>query len=300
MANNIALKYDGVEIARRLETLDIRRHLASVEQRLRALDISGMPQRLQKTRAYYLDCLHHYWRREQFPRNFDQPYRRVPCFIDREGRVCAVAHLLIASGDSELALRIANQANNAYIGQMAFAELDEWVAQSGLSLDELAMIQPTYPGTPCWPVYSPEQQEWASPLWDLSAFRWMFPEIPAGKIRNSLQMKMIAFKEAKDREENANIILYVQLSEQADTRVCSQIEDEGERYTCVTQKLKEMNDKTEPEFLDYLKTIKEVRVETCGHAVNTNTYALVIDGTKHNILEFIKQLAVSPKISFIE
>jgi len=44
----------------------------------------------------------------------------------------------------------------------------------------------------------------------------------------------------------------------------------------------------------------DVRIETCGHVPTTNTYALAIDGTKHNILELIKQLAVFPKIRYIE
>ena len=80
-----------------------------------------------------------------FPRNQARPHRYNPCFIDRDRRECAVAHLVIASGQAAVACRIAQEANDAYIAEMQFPELDAWAAQAGLTREELALIQPAYP-----------------------------------------------------------------------------------------------------------------------------------------------------------
>ncbi len=126
------------------ERVRLFRHFKSVEQRLKTYYNRTTQGILDLHRTRHLDNLHDYWVQGEFPRNYDRPHQPVPCFIDRDGRVCAVAHLLIASGYSELAHQIANQANNAYITEMAFPALNEWVAQSGLTLSELALIQPSY------------------------------------------------------------------------------------------------------------------------------------------------------------
>lgn len=132
------------KIAYQSERYRLRRHFKNIERRLRSSNNKTKPESLNQQRVRQLDCLHEYWVRGQFPRNYDRLDQPVPCFIDLEGRVCAVAHLLIASGYSELAHQIANQVNNAYITEMAFPALNEWVAQSGLTLHELALIQPVY------------------------------------------------------------------------------------------------------------------------------------------------------------
>ncbi len=132
------------KIAYQSESYRLRRHFKSIERRLRTCNTKTKPESLKQQRVRHLDCLHEYSVRGQFPRNYDCLDQPVPCFIDREGCVCAVAYLLIASGYSELAHQIATQANNAYITEMAFPALNEWVAQSGLTLNELALIQPTY------------------------------------------------------------------------------------------------------------------------------------------------------------
>src|SRR5947207_9488442 len=48
------------------------------------------------------------------------------------------------SGHTALANTITEVANYAYVPQMTFPELVDWAAQSGLSKEELALIQPGY------------------------------------------------------------------------------------------------------------------------------------------------------------
>jgi hypothetical protein len=132
------------KIAYQSERYRLRRHFKSIERRLRTSNNKAKPESLNQQRVRHLGCLHEYWVLGQFPRNYDHLDQPIPCFIDRNACVCAVAHLLIASGYSELAHQIANQTNNAYITEMAFPALNDWVTQSGLTLHELALIQPTY------------------------------------------------------------------------------------------------------------------------------------------------------------
>jgi hypothetical protein len=127
----------------KLDDWRVRQHFKRVEGILRARDVSHLPPTLQQAREHYLDRLYAYAVRGVFPRNYERP-GYAPCFIDREGRECAVAHLLMFSGHVEVAKNIAAVANYAYVPQMTFPELDDWAAQAGLSREELALIQPGY------------------------------------------------------------------------------------------------------------------------------------------------------------
>jgi hypothetical protein len=130
-------------LALRLDDALVQAHLRRVEHWLRPRDVSALPEAARLNRVRCLDHLREYWQRGQFPRNHDRP-GRVPCFIDRDGRACAVAHLMIESGQGEVARRIAQTANNAFVEEMRFPELGAWAAQAGFSREELALIQPDY------------------------------------------------------------------------------------------------------------------------------------------------------------
>ncbi len=130
----------------KLDDLRLRRHLKQVEKHLRAREVSHLSNRQQTARQLQLDGLAQYWKSGAFPRNFDFPTQQVPYFIDSSGRVYAVSHLLMSSGQAKLARQLALTANNAYIEDVKSSELDEWTSESGLTREELAMIQPTYTG----------------------------------------------------------------------------------------------------------------------------------------------------------
>jgi hypothetical protein len=121
----------------------VRQHFKCVELILRNWDVSHLPVHLQRSRERYLDVLHNYAGRCIFPRNYERA-GIAPCFIDRNGRECAVAHLIMRSDYPDLAHNIAPIANYATIPQIASPELDAWGAQAGLSREELTLIQPGY------------------------------------------------------------------------------------------------------------------------------------------------------------
>ena len=127
----------------KLDDWRVSQHFKRVEVTLRAQDMSHLSPTLQQARKHYLNCLHEYAVRGIFPRNYERP-GYSPCFIDCDGRECAVAHLVMASGHATLAHKISEVANYAYVPQLTFPELDDWANQSGLSREELALIQPGY------------------------------------------------------------------------------------------------------------------------------------------------------------
>jgi len=130
-------------LQKKLENWRLRQHFKRVESILRKRDTSYLSPALQQAREQYLDRLHAYAERGIFPRNYERlPYS--PCFIDRDGRECAVAHLVMVAGHTELANDIAVAANYAYVPQMLFPELDNWAAESGFTKEELTLIQPGY------------------------------------------------------------------------------------------------------------------------------------------------------------
>jgi hypothetical protein len=80
-----------------------------------------------------------------FPRNTLRLDTR-PYFIDEFGNACAVGHLMIESGNEELALRIQEEHNNDFIPEIETTGVIDWADEFGFSLEELALIQPpAYP-----------------------------------------------------------------------------------------------------------------------------------------------------------
>lgn len=118
-------------------------HLAYVEATLRRADVSMLDPVRVRARANNLDRLARYREARQFPHN---TYRagRVPVFVDATGRRCAVAALAEADLGARAIEAIAATDRLAYLGDIASPTLARWAAGSGLTLRELAMIQPTY------------------------------------------------------------------------------------------------------------------------------------------------------------
>jgi hypothetical protein len=80
----------------------------------------------------------------------------LPAFIDARGARCAVAHLVELTAGSALAQDLDRRYHHAYIEEVDAAELEGWIAESGFSRDELAMIQPAYPPEPPPPAGGPD------------------------------------------------------------------------------------------------------------------------------------------------
>jgi hypothetical protein len=134
------------------DRLRIRTHLLYVERLLRAAEAGPSDETARQRRLVNLDRLHAYALAGAYPSG-DSPTGRLPTFIDDRGRRCAVADLVERSAGSELARTIGRRFRNAYIGEINDPAFDDWIATSGLSRAELAMIQPTYDfqvDTPTW------------------------------------------------------------------------------------------------------------------------------------------------------
>lgn len=121
----------------------IQTHLAWVERELRSRRVAHLDDARRARRKTLLDALAIYRAAAEFPHNTDHPGRR-PRFVDPDGRTCAVGHLIDVTGRRDLTESIAARFEYAYLADMRDARLDAWIAESGFTARELAMIQPSY------------------------------------------------------------------------------------------------------------------------------------------------------------
>jgi len=131
------------------EDVRIQTHLSYAENLLRQKDVSNLSPELQQKRVHNLDLLHDYWTRGSFPRNYDYTETRKPCFIDKDGTICAVGYLVEQTAGRNAAKAINNKFKYEELMAMNDELVDGWIATSGLSKEECAMIQPTY-GNYCY------------------------------------------------------------------------------------------------------------------------------------------------------
>ena len=142
----------------------IKTHLEYAESLLRQKDVSKLPLDLKKQRTTILDHLHDYWNRGIFPKNYDYTDQRKPCFIDKDGTICAVGYLIEQTTNRQVAEGINNQYKYAEVLAMNDPTVDNWVGTSGLTKEECALIQPSY--TPSNFVYS---NNYVSPQYGISS-----------------------------------------------------------------------------------------------------------------------------------
>lgn len=133
------------------EDLRIKTHLEYVENLLRQKDCSNLTPELKEKRKNLLDLLHNYWTAGIFPRNYDYRNERKPCFIDKDGIICAVGYLVEQTAGRQSAEKINDHHKYDKLLAMNDRTVDSWITTSGLTKEECAMIQPTY-GPP--PVYT--------------------------------------------------------------------------------------------------------------------------------------------------
>ncbi|MEK7314702.1 MAG: hypothetical protein AAB011_00845 [Candidatus Eisenbacteria bacterium] len=131
------------------EVARIRKHLESVEAKLRANPPRGLTPAQRRARARHLDVLATYRRAGDFPHNHDFAGKRVPYFVDAHGTRCAMAFLIDASGARDMVALVARVANNATVMELdrlprIGAGLSGWLEDAGLTLQEAQAIQPSY------------------------------------------------------------------------------------------------------------------------------------------------------------
>ncbi|MCY2960552.1 MAG: HEAT repeat domain-containing protein [Planctomycetota bacterium] len=118
-----------------------RGHYSVVLDELVAADTRQLSEVQRAGRSQVLMALRAYRDRGDFGRGYDLD-ARVPYFVDAEGRRCAVAELLHASGELALIERVRATNNHAWILDLAGdAAFEAWLRDHGLSFDEAARIQ---------------------------------------------------------------------------------------------------------------------------------------------------------------
>ena len=135
------------------DQIRIETHLSFVEELLRSRDVSHLSPEKAQNREQILDLLHEYIAAGQFPKNYDFPGERRPCFIDKDNSICAVGYLVEKTAGMEFAEYINERFQYAYIEEMDVPQLAEWANNNGLTVEECATIQPTYGGPPYY--YTP-------------------------------------------------------------------------------------------------------------------------------------------------
>ena len=126
------------------EQIRLKTHLEYIENLLRNRDISSLTDEQKTNRAKILDLLHDYWTIGMFPRNYEYSTKRAPCFIDKDGSICAVGYLVEKTAGRQVAEAINSKYKYEYVMLMNDKTVDEWIEASGLTKEECAMIQPTY------------------------------------------------------------------------------------------------------------------------------------------------------------
>jgi hypothetical protein len=138
------------------DNLRIQTHLAFVEDLLRKKDVSDLSKDIQNKRIHHLNLLKEYRTNGLFPKNYDYPGQRKPCFIDVDGNICAVGYLIEQTASRKVAEDISRKYKYYELLAMNDKAVDNWVATSGLTKEECAMIQPTYGPPPSPNHITPE------------------------------------------------------------------------------------------------------------------------------------------------
>lgn len=133
----------------------IKAHLAYAEQLLRQKDVSHLAPAERARRNHILDLLHEYMLAGHYPKNYDIQGERRPCFLDKDGNICAVGYLVEQTEGLALACKINSIYKYDWVRDMDLPELTDWVAHSGLTKEEFALIQPSY-GT-AYPIVQYEE-----------------------------------------------------------------------------------------------------------------------------------------------
>ncbi|MCC9600278.1 ankyrin repeat domain-containing protein [Stieleria sp. JC731] len=121
----------------------IQIHLRLVTLELLAADVSHLTPEQKSNRAKHIETLKAYTAAGRFPKNI-YIAGRCPVFIDAKGTHCAVGYLIAASGNAELAEQINAEHQLDFLANIKTDGLSQWQQSSGLGLNELALIQPTY------------------------------------------------------------------------------------------------------------------------------------------------------------
>ncbi len=118
-------------------------HLHQTIGMLRDIEHSCFDDKTIVKRIELLDQLKRYAQKKIFPVNIYHS-KRQPYFIDHKGVHCAVGYLMKVSGYENLAKKISENENYAYLSEIKTPGVAQWAKTHGFTLNELALIQPGY------------------------------------------------------------------------------------------------------------------------------------------------------------
>lgn len=136
----------------------VQLHLMNVVSYLEEQPLAHLSKTQQQNRHYNIATLKEYCLAGEYPINILTDYR-TPIFIDDKQVHCAVGYLLQVNGLESVAQTIAQHQLLAYLGDIESPQLAAWQKTCGLSMFELALIQPTY-GPPIPVCAAPSPIEW--------------------------------------------------------------------------------------------------------------------------------------------
>jgi hypothetical protein len=136
----------------------IQTHLTSVETILNAASTDQLTTEQRSSRRHMISLLNGYRVAGKFPVNY---YRteRIPVFIDGHGTHCAVGYLMMMTGQEEMAQRISRTNNYAWVKDIHDPGVAAWQQASGLSVEELKLIQGAYDIYRPDALYAPDRYE---------------------------------------------------------------------------------------------------------------------------------------------
>ena len=136
----------------------IQTHLEHVIPILKSNTTSFLSFKQKMNRLRLIKLLETYRQDGLFPVN---NYRedRIPVFIDEYNTHCAVGHLLEKTGHEALAQRIAKTNNYAWVKEIKDPEILVWQKWSGLTVEELKLIQGAYDFYPVLNIHDPHKYE---------------------------------------------------------------------------------------------------------------------------------------------
>lgn len=128
----------------------LRVHLAWVASQLAAAVPDRLSPEARARRAGLIEELRAYAAAGEFPQHTTWRGSRRPRFVDDEGRLCAVGHLIAHTAGRALAHELGARYEYAYLDDIDDPRLDPWLAAHGLDRREAAMIQPAYSPCDAW------------------------------------------------------------------------------------------------------------------------------------------------------
>ncbi len=121
----------------------VQAHLATVLPILENATLNGLTEKQIQSRKQMIQWLSEYREQGNFPQNY-YCKERVPVFIDENGTHCAVGYLMQQSGQEKMAQRISKNYHYNWLKDIKDENLGAWQIASGLSLEELKLIQGAY------------------------------------------------------------------------------------------------------------------------------------------------------------